>query len=43
MVQADNYDICINTSATGLNGVVFMVKNAVDGKLIQLNLAAKEA
>ena len=41
--QADNYDICLNTSATGLDGAVFMVKNAVEGKVIQMRLAEDEA
>ena len=37
--QADNYDICINTSATGLDGAVFVIKNAVEGKLIRMGMA----
>lgn len=41
--QADNYDICLNTSATGLDGAVFMVKNAVEGKVIQMRLTEDEA
>ncbi len=34
--QADNYDLCLNTSAMGEDGAVFMIKNAVDGKLIHM-------
>lgn len=36
--QADNYDICLNLSAMGEAGAIFMIKNAVEGKLIQLQL-----
>ena len=34
--RADNYDICINTSATSVNGAIFMIRNTVEGKLIQM-------
>lgn len=39
--QADNYDLCLNVSAMGEPGAVFMIKNAVEGKLIQLKRAAQ--
>ena len=34
--RADNYDICINTSATSVNGAIFMIEKTVEGKLIQM-------
>ena len=36
--RADNYDICINTSATSVNGAIFMIKHTVEGKLIQMHI-----
>ena len=38
--QADNYDLCINTSVMGRDGAVFLLKNAVDGKLIHMEKMA---
>ena len=38
--QADNYDLCINTSIMGEEGALFMLKNAVEGKLIHMQKAA---
>ena len=38
--QADNYDICINTSVMGWDGAVFTIKNAVEGKLIHMRKMA---
>ena len=37
--QADNYDICLNASAIGEAGAVYMIKSAVEGKLYQLRHA----
>lgn len=37
--QADNYDICINTSVMGRDGAVFTIKHAVEGKLIHMGKA----
>lgn len=37
--QADNYDICLNLSAMGEAGAIFMIKNAVEGKLVQMKKA----
>ena len=34
--QADNYDVCLNTSAMSEEGAVFMIKKAVEGKLIHM-------
>ena len=34
--QADNYDLCINTSVMGEEGALFLLKNAVEGKLIHM-------
>ncbi len=34
--QADNYDLCINTSVMGAEGAVQLLKNAVAGKLIHM-------
>lgn len=41
--QADNYDICINTSEMGSEGAVFLIKNAVEGKLIHMQKLAGQA
>ena len=41
--QADNYDICINVSATGEAGALFMIRQAVEGKLIQMKLTAEKS
>ena len=38
--QADNYDLCLNVSAMGEEGAIFMMQNAVNGKLIQMEKAA---
>ena len=38
--QADNYDICVNTSATGEDGALFMIRKAVEGKLVQMEKTA---
>ena len=37
--QADNYDLCINTSIMGEEGALFLLKNAVEGKLIHMQKA----
>lgn len=39
--QADNYDLCLNISAMGAEGAIYMIKNAVEGKLIQMKKQAK--
>ena len=41
--QADNYDVCVNVSATGEAGAIFMIRQAVEGKLIQMKKAAGKA
>ena len=41
--QADNYDICINVSATGEAGALFMIRQAVEGKFIQMKLTAEKS
>ena len=38
--QADNYDLCLNISAMSEAGAVYMIKKAVEGKLIQMDLEA---
>ena len=38
--QADNYDICINTSATSEGGAVFLIRNAIEGKLAHMERPA---
>ena len=37
--QADNYDLCINTSVMGEEGAIFTIRNAVEGKLIHMKKA----
>ena len=36
--QADNYDLCLNVSAMGEEGAIYMMQNAVNGKLIQMEM-----
>ena len=36
--RADNYDLCLNISAMGEDGAIFMIKSAVEGKLVQMKL-----
>lgn len=38
--QADNYDICINTSVMGRDGAIFTIKHAIEGKLIHMQKMA---
>ena len=38
--QADNYDLCINTSVMGEEGALYTIRNAVEGKLIHMSKAA---
>ena len=38
--QADNYDLCLNVSVMGEDGAVFMIRNAVEGKLIHMEKMA---
>ena len=38
--QADNYDLCINTSVMGREGAAFLIRHAVEGKLIHMKKAA---
>lgn len=38
--QADNYDLCINTSVMGEEGAIFTIRHAVEGKLIHMEKAA---
>ena len=40
--QADNYDICINTSATSENGAIYIIQKAVEGKLLQMKMTASK-
>lgn len=40
--QADNYDLCLNVSAMGEAGALFMIRNAVEGKLIQIRANRKD-
>ena len=38
--QADNYDLCINTSEMGVDGAVSLLKNVVEGKAIHMQKMA---
>ena len=40
--RADNYDLCINVSGTSLNGAIYMIEKAVEGKLIEMEHLQKE-
>lgn len=39
--QADNYDLCINTSVMGKDGAVSLLKNVVEGKQIHMQMIAE--
>lgn len=36
--QADNYDLCLNTTGLGLEGSLYMIHKAVEGKLVAMSL-----
>ena len=38
--QADNYDLCLNVSVMGEDGAVYLIRNAVEGKLIHMEKTA---